>query len=113
MGLEILWVILSLVGVLGLFFIMVYATKKLNSGIGYVNGNRMKVVDRISLGRDGMLVVVSVAGTLMLVGVTGQHDTGGIQRAHVVPRIAERYELCVRFQRSHHEKKGCGKGWPQ
>ena len=73
MGLEILWVSLSLVGVLGLFFIMVYATKKLNSGIGYVNGNRMKVVDRISLGRDGMLVVVSVAGKLMLVGVTGQH----------------------------------------
>ncbi|MBP3857774.1 MAG: flagellar biosynthetic protein FliO [Ruminiclostridium sp.] len=73
MGLDILWVILSLAGVLGLFFIMVYATKKLNSGIGYVNGNRMKVVDRISLGKDGMLVVVSVAGRLMLFGVTGQH----------------------------------------
>ncbi|MBO6231366.1 MAG: flagellar biosynthetic protein FliO [Ruminiclostridium sp.] len=73
MGLEILWVILSLVGVLGLFFILVYATKKLGSGIGYVNGNRMKVIDRISLGRDGMLVVVSIAGKLMLFGVTGQH----------------------------------------
>ena len=73
MGLNILWVILSLVGVLGLFFILVYATKKLNTGIGYVNGNRMKVVDRISLGREGMLVVVSVAGKLMLIGVTGQH----------------------------------------
>ena len=73
MGLDILWVILSLVGVLGLFFILVYATKKLNTGIGYANGNRMKVVDRISLGRDGMLVVVNVAGKLMLVGVTGQH----------------------------------------
>ena len=73
MGLDILWVILSLVGVLGLFFILVYATKKLNTGIGYANGNRMKVVDRISLGRDGMLVVVNVAGKLMLFGVTGQH----------------------------------------
>ena len=73
MGLDILWVILSLVGVLGLFFILVYATKKLNSGIGYANGNRMKVVDRISLGRDGMLVIVNIAGKLMLFGVTGQH----------------------------------------
>ena len=73
MGLNILWVVLSLAAVLGLFFILVYATKKLNTGLGYVNGNRMKVIDRISLGRDGMLVVVSVAGRLMLIGVTGQH----------------------------------------
>ena len=73
MGLDILWVILSLIGVLGLFFILVYAMKKLNTGIGYANGNRMKVVDRISLGRDGMLVVVNIAGKLMLFGVTGQH----------------------------------------
>lgn len=73
MGLNILWVVLSLVGVLGLFFILIYALKKLNTGIGYVNGNRMKVLDRISLGREGMLVVVSVAGKLMLIGVTGQH----------------------------------------
>ena len=73
MGLDILWVVLSLAGVLGLFFVLVYATKKLNTGLGDVNGNRMKVIDRISLGRDGMLVVVSVAGRLMLIGATGQH----------------------------------------
>ena len=70
---EWIWLILSLAGVLGLFFILVYAMKKLNTGLGYVNGNRMKVIDRVSLGRDGMLVVVSVADKLMLVGVTGQH----------------------------------------
>lgn len=73
MGWNILWVILSLAGVLGLFFILVYAVKKLNTGIGFVNGSRMKVLDRISLGKDGMIVVVSVAGKLMLVGATGQH----------------------------------------
>ena len=67
-----LWMILSLAGVLGLFFILVYAMKKLNSGLGYVNGSRMKVLDRVSLGKDGMLVVVSVADKLMLIGVTGQ-----------------------------------------
>ena len=65
--------ILSLAGVLGLFFILVYAMKKLNTGVGYVNGNRMKVIDRVSLGRDGMLAVVSVGGRLILIGVSGQH----------------------------------------
>ena len=73
MGLNILWVILSLAAVLGLFFILVYAMKKLNNGVGYVNGNRMKVIDRISLGKDTMLAVVLVAGKLMLLGVSGQH----------------------------------------
>ena len=68
-----LWVFFSLAGVIGLFFVLVYAMKKLNSGIGYINGNRIKVIDRVSLGRDGMLVVVSVAGKLMLMGVTSQH----------------------------------------
>lgn len=68
-----LWLVFSLIGVLGLFFVLIYALKKLNKGVGYVNGNRIKVIDRVSLGRDGMLVVVSVAGKLMLVGVTGQH----------------------------------------
>lgn len=32
----------------------------------------MRVLDRINLGRDGMLLVVSVCGKLMLVGVTSQ-----------------------------------------
>lgn len=73
MGLDILWVILSLAGVLGLFFILVYATKKLNSGIGAVNGSRLKIVDRVALGKDMMIVVVNVAGKLMLIGAAGQH----------------------------------------
>ena len=51
----------------------VYAMKKLKRGVGYVHGNRMKVIDRVSLGRDGMLAVVSVGGKLILIGVSGQH----------------------------------------
>ena len=65
--------VFSLAGVLGLFFILVYAMKKLNKGLGYANGNKMKVIDRVSLGKDGMLAVVDVAGKLMLIGVSGQH----------------------------------------
>lgn len=71
---EWIWMILSLAGVLGLFFVLVFALKKLNGGnAGFVNGHKMKVIDRVAVGRDGMLAVVSVAGKLMLVGVTGQH----------------------------------------
>lgn len=84
---DIIWVIFSLAGVLGLFFVLVYAMKKLNSGIGYVNGNRMKVIDRVSLGRDGMLVVVSVAGKLVLIGVSGQH----VEKLSDIDMTAEEY----------------------
>lgn len=70
---DILWVVLSLIGVLGLFFVLIYALKKLNSGIGFVNGNKMRVIDRVTVGREGSLLVVSVAGKLMLIGATANH----------------------------------------
>lgn len=70
---EILWVILSLIGVLGLFFVLIYALKKLNSGIGFANGSRMKVLDRVTVGKEGALLVVSVAGKLMLIGAASGH----------------------------------------
>ena len=70
---DILWVVLSLIGVLGLFFVLIYSLKKLNSGIGFVNGNKMRVIDRVTVGREGSLMVVSVAGKLMLISATSQH----------------------------------------
>ena len=70
---EILWVVLSLIGVLGLFFVLIYALKKLNSGIGFANGSKMRVIDRVTVGREGALLVVSVAGRLMLIGASSGH----------------------------------------
>lgn len=66
------WVqwLLSFIGVLGLIFFLFYALKKLNKGISVKSGNRLRVLDRVSLGRDGMLLIVSVCGKLMLLGVT-------------------------------------------
>ena len=69
---DILWVVFSLIGVLGLFFVLIYALKKLNRGISVMNGGKMKIIDRVSVGRDGMLLVVSVAGKLMLISATAQ-----------------------------------------
>lgn len=62
--------LLSFIGVLGLIFFLFYALKKLNKGISIKSGNRLRVLDRVNLGRDGMLLVVSVCGRLMLLGAT-------------------------------------------
>ena len=63
---------LSFLGVLGLIFFLFYAIKKLNKGISVKSGAKLRVLDRINLGRDGMLLVVSVCNKLMLLGVTAQ-----------------------------------------
>ncbi len=69
---EVLWVVFCLAAVFGLLFLFLYAMKKFSSGVSVLNGSKMRVLDRVTLGRDGMLLVVSVAGKLMLVGVTPQ-----------------------------------------
>ena len=63
---------LSFLRVLGLIFFLFYAIKKLNKGISVKSGAKLRVLDRINLGRDGMLLVVSVCNKLMLLGVTAQ-----------------------------------------
>ena len=63
--------LLSFIGVLGLMAVLFYALRKLNKRVS-TGGGRLKVLDRISIGRDGMLLVVSVCGKVMLVGVTSQ-----------------------------------------
>lgn len=64
--------LLSLIGVIGLIFLLFYALKKLNKKVNVTSGSKLRVLDRVSLGRDGMLLVISVTGKLMLIGVTPQ-----------------------------------------
>jgi len=68
---QILWMVISLLGVLGLIFLMFYGLKMLGGRVS-TSGGRLKVIDRATLGRDSMLLVVSVCGKLMLVGVSSQ-----------------------------------------
>ncbi len=70
---DLFWVILSLIGVLGLFFLLIYGLNKLNKKIGVISGSKMRILDRITIGRDGMIFVVSVCGRLMLLSATAQH----------------------------------------
>ncbi|MCM1334107.1 MAG: flagellar biosynthetic protein FliO [Bacteroides sp.] len=69
---EILWVVLCLALVFGLLFLFLYVMKRLSNGVGVVNGSKMRVLDRVTVGRDGMLLVVSVCDRLILIAVTPQ-----------------------------------------
>ncbi|MDE6580383.1 MAG: flagellar biosynthetic protein FliO [Ruminiclostridium sp.] len=64
--------LLSFIGVIGLIFFLFYALRKLNKGISVKSGSRLRVLDRVSIGRDSMLLVVSVCGKVILLGVTSQ-----------------------------------------
>lgn len=70
---EVLWIVVSFAAVFGLLFLLLYGLKKLNNGVGVNNGSKMRVLDRVTVGRDGMLLVVSVGGKLLLIGATPQH----------------------------------------
>lgn len=59
-------------GVLGLIALLFYALRKLNKRVSIGTGSKLRVLDRVNLGRDGMLLVISVNGKLMLVGSTPQ-----------------------------------------
>lgn len=70
---QVLWIVVSFAAVFGLLFLLLYGLKKLNNGIGVNSGSKMRVLDRVTVGRDGMLLVVSVGGKLLLIGATPQH----------------------------------------
>ena len=68
---DVLYVAISLAGVLGLMFLTFFGLRMFTRRIT-TTGGRLRVIDRASLGRESMLLVVSVCGKLMLVGVSSQ-----------------------------------------
>ena len=60
----------ALVGVIALIFLFFWVLIKVNKGILTTGGKRLKVLDRASLGGEKSVVVVSVAGKCMVLGVT-------------------------------------------
>lgn len=85
---------LSFLGVLGLIFLLFYAIRKLNRGIAVKSGAKLRVLDRINLGRDGMLLVVSVCNKLMLLGVTAQR----VDKLCDLPMTEEEYLNSMNLQ---------------
>lgn len=89
---DLIWVIFSLIGILGLFFLLIYGLNKLNKKIGVISGSKMRILDRVTIGRDGMIFVVSVGGKLMLLSATSQH----IEKICDLDMTAEEYTAQLR-----------------
>lgn len=65
--------IMALVGVLALVFVIFWLMKKLNKRVMISDSKNMKILERINLGPDKMLILVSVCGKCMVLGVTASH----------------------------------------
>ncbi|MCL2698607.1 MAG: flagellar biosynthetic protein FliO [Oscillospiraceae bacterium] len=66
---EWLRLVLSLIGILGFIFLIYWMMRKVNK---MSSGSKLRILDRAVTGRDSSLLVVSVSGRLMLVGVSSQ-----------------------------------------
>ncbi len=65
--------IMALIGVLALIFLMFWIMKKFNARVALSDSRNMKILERINLGPDKMLLLVSVCGKCMVLGVTTNH----------------------------------------
>ncbi len=64
--------IMALIGVLALVFVIFWVMKKFNARVTLTDSRHLKVLERVNLGPDKMLLIVSVCGKCMLLGVTSQ-----------------------------------------
>lgn len=69
---EYFQMIMALVGVLALVFVIFWLMKKFNARVSLTDTRHLKVLERVNLGPDKMLLIVSVCGKCMLLGVTTQ-----------------------------------------
>ena len=67
---EYFQMIMALLGGLALVFLLFWAMKKLSRRVTLSDSKNMKILERINLGPDKMLLLVSVCGKCMVLGVT-------------------------------------------
>lgn len=65
--------IMALIGVLALVFGLFWLMKKLNKHVMVADSRNMRILERINLGPDKMLLLVSICGKCMVLGVTSTH----------------------------------------
>ena len=70
---EYFQMIMALIGVLALVFLLFWIMKKFNARVSLYDSKNMKILERINLGPDKMLLLVSVCGRCMVLGVTSNH----------------------------------------
>lgn len=64
--------IMALIGVLALVFLIFWLMKKFNARVALSDSKHLKIIERVNLGPDKMLLLVSVCGKCMVLGVTSQ-----------------------------------------
>ena len=77
--------IMALLGVLALVFLLFWGMKKLNRRVVLSDSKNMKILERINLGPDKMLLLVSVCGKCMVLGVTN----GRVEKVHELEETEE------------------------
>lgn len=82
---EYFQMIMALLGVLALVFLLFWAMKKLNRRVTLSDSKNMKILERINLGPDKMLLLVSVCGKCMVLGVTN----GRVEKVHELVETEE------------------------
>ncbi len=70
---EYFQMIMALIGVLALVYGLFWLMKKLNKHVMVADSRNMKILERINLGPDKMLLLVSICGKCMVLGVTSNH----------------------------------------
>ena len=70
---EYFQMIMALVGVLALMFLLFWLMKKFNTRVSLYDSKNMKVLERINLGPDKMLLLISICGKCMVLGITSGH----------------------------------------
>lgn len=72
---EIITILFSLLGVVILIFLTYYGANWLNKRVKFSGNGMMKVHERVNLGADKTIMVVSVGEKYMLLGITQQNIT--------------------------------------
>lgn len=67
---EYFQMIMSLIGVLAIVFVLFGAMKYLNKRVAINSTGNMKIIERVNLAQDKMLLLVSVCGKCMVLCVT-------------------------------------------
>ncbi len=82
---EYFQMIMALLGVLALVFLLFWLMKRLTKRVSISDSRNMKVLERINLGPDKLLLLVSVRGKCMVLGVTN----GRVEKIHELEETEE------------------------
>jgi len=70
---EIARVFFATIGIVAFMTLVLFGLRKLTRRVTVNPGGSMRVIDRIGFGRESGLIVVSVRGKLLLIGISAQH----------------------------------------